>query len=799
MKDKMISLMNKLSGLSQPYALENLILLFDGCNDIFLEDIKPPESLAPLWHALRNIRTQVLEWKRIETQQQEIVDLEADIIRLNKDLLFLAEQMELHKSFISEQQRQVNEVYPPLLQTYHRYLLDKEPTIAVSTPSNLRQQKNLILAYLEVLKNQYKALDLKNISLKLAEALIARKRIVAQLKLLNVIVTENSSSYKIYEVLKRNRETLAQLKVELEKIQQELAESISLNEVQENIRNKTQVLRRIEAELLSLERKLTESSLTSDIKEKLKNEYLKATNKAKFVVDRENVVFWHGSLINPRAWYEWGTNTEFKVKLEQLQAEEHYVRLLHQKEEKILEHNNLNQQLKRNQGFIISPSLKSDTDHSKLNERAIQLLTQYDFRYKPISQNSVDLLSDVVDRIGPLSKKIDEFDTALRLLLEAIAIDEDVLELRTRYALLDDIDELIPTTEELKKLRDSDGERQKELLNLDEKIKSCEKCLINMDSISDYSIQLKEGEKKKIHLTATLQHRKKLLAKNPDRNNYESKREQAQQLIRLQIASLNEILNDITSPQEETRDISDEIPTKFNLLITYQNTLTSWNRLISNANTLLPKELKEWYQELFIALQAHVRDETSYYQASHLLHDVLFEIQYPAEPEKFPVLAAYQKLCPNPHHSWQVLLNLKPPFYSSNNKLPNPRNPILWSKLEELYQQQKILAEEYPREAELLHQAIHQIHQAALSIESSSQNVLPKNLNLLHDPRYESLQNHRGFGKVWQWLAQLCAYILESITKRQDINYRQFFFFQRTQTSKLLEEATSQLVNPIAG
>ncbi|WED43144.1 hypothetical protein [Legionella cardiaca] len=801
MMDKIKSLVKELASLSQPYNLESLALIFYNYKELFDNNVSPPEQLAPIWYSLRNVREQIVDWQHLDSEQKAVAAVNSIIIKSDRQLDEIEKQIHKLKDEVLQQQGQINKCYPNLLEAYHACLMKQEPTIALGIPSDLRQQRYALDSYLEILQEQLKILELDSTRLSLSESLIKRKELIAQLKMLNIIISENvSDATRIYDKLKIQREDLGILRLGLETVQRELADTISILDVQQEIENKTLLIDETNAELLSVTTKLKQSLLAPETRKTLENDYQLATDKQKLLEERQNALNWHNSSLNPYAWYEWRMNPAFKTDRQQLQAEFHYLQLWHQQAQLTSESIHLNQQLASAQGFV-KPQLttfKVSSDSCKLHERALQLLKEHNPMYASTNINNVALMTDILDSLDSIHKKNEVLEEALQILPTLIELDRTILELRTTHLLIVEIDNLILSPEELNKLRSSELTRQKDIQEQTEKINSCKTCIQSMDRLADLNKLAKELNESKRIIKAELKHNKAKQVNMPDCSSHDMKKNQTQHCISRQIATLETDLQEILTRQEESLSYTQEKNTKFKALITYQDSLNAWNRRIRNISPAMTVEFEEWYQELFVALQVHMQNETQHNQACQLLRDIYFEIAHPQANDA--VLSHYRALCPNPKSSWELLTSLKPAFATEPHSLAEVKNPTLNNRLKALYQQQKLLAKNYPREAELLHQAICNLHQGCLMAEENPTHPVLKNLNFsLNDPRYEALHNHRGFFKICEWLAQLCLALLTIIHANQGKNYRQLFFFKPTHTSKLLNETTTELIHCLAG
>ncbi|KTD18123.1 hypothetical protein [Legionella jordanis] len=795
MKDELMDLVHELTSSAQPHNLEQLTFVFHSYRELFQPLVVPPKPCASLWHALRNIRSQVIDWQQLVNEQNIEMALREEIHRLEQEQINRKKRAEFLKAKLEEYQVHLNECYPALLRAYNSYLVAKEPTIALSTPTTLSQQQNLLLAYFELLNHQHRTLTHENISLQLAEAFIKRKEISGRLKSMAVITSDDSfDSIKLFKIGHNKLASLNQLKMDLEQIQQELAENISLQEIKEDIEHKKQQIKTINAELLSLELQLKECQLPEDERHRLNSEYAKAPHKEQFIAEKTQELSWQNSVINPLSWFEWSTNSNFMQKVHSQQLENHYLNLLHQEHELTTQANHLREQLLRSQDFMIAgdSTFKIEPASKVLRARAIKLLAELEPQYSLKADNNLLLLSDLIERIGFISKQTDNLETVLRLLEELITIDKTVLELRTKYTLIGDMDELMPSTTELAQLRESAEARQQEISVLTEKIQSCEQCLQKIASINEINLELKDGKKQASTLRSTLRAKRSELAKTVAYSQNHLKIEQAKQVIVQQINELQDCLQTFTLKANETLADS-ESSSSFTKTVIYQDNLHFWNRLISNLSSTLPSDLQHWYQHLIISLQANIRDELRYHQALHVLQDLFFEIQNP--DQDFLVLRAYQKLCPVPKQDWQRLVNLKPMFSSDDQTLAELRTPSLNSKLRALYEQQKKLFKKHPREGELLKQLLKHIHQVAILAENDNNHPALQHFHFMSDPRYQCLQRHRGFYRICEWLGQLCATIISLFKNESPVDYRQFFFFKSTRTERLIEEMNQEIIH----
>lgn len=800
MKAKIRSLVSELTNLPQPHELDKLSSIFNRYADLFLKNVKPIEELATHWYALRNIRIQISEWQQLVNEQKALLNLKDKLDKLRSNLQLSSQQIVNTETQILEHKKIIERLYPSLLEQYNTYLITLNPITAISYPSNPQQQKNLILAYLETLKSQYTSLQLDEARLQLTDLLAQRSAVILQLKQLQIILSSSDLSEleKLHATIKLKRQTLNHLKVELEKIQQELAENISAYDVQQDVENKIHLIDTARSTLFNLQSKIEGYYLPLEVKNILADEYKKAKDKAKFISQKQQDLNWFASSWNPFAWYGWGTDANFQTSLAKKQSEFNYFQLLYQSEQITQEIEELKLKLRRTQNLILPTmkSLKLNTEPSLLHKQAVKLLTAYDSHYSIANVTSMSLLTDIIDNVSPIMRKIDQLDEILHLLCQLQELERTILQLRTTHSLMMDVTDLIPAKNEIISLQQLAPKRQSTVQCLANNIQSCTECVDSLNAINELEKQLKFNKDAKRHLKEEIKQAKINLIDYPNCSHHEIKKIQTQRCITFQIEALNKLAAILDEPA--SNENLPVVASKSAEFISYQDKLNSWNRLIRNVSISLPIDLSEWYHQLFIALQSQVNDEATFNQACQLLRDILFEVQYPVEKDHFSVIQAYQRMCPEPSLSWKILTNLKPMLPVCNTQLAAVSNKKLGAKLDALYQQQAILEKKHPREAELLLQATQTLHQATLLADSNSNHYILKNLTpSIADPRYESLQRHRGFFKICEWLAELCASLLALIKNKsqKENDYRQLFFFKPTHSAQLLTTATMDIVS----
>lgn len=201
-----------------------------------------------------------------------------------------------------------------------------------------------------------------------------------------------------------------------------------------------------------------------------------------------------------------------------------------------------------------------------------------------------------------------------------------------------------------------------------------------------------------------------------------------------------------------------------------------------------PEDIQHWYKEVHGATKSLLEDESYCYKVSHLIRDILFELEHKKDHD---VIRAYMRLCPNPAQDINKLLALKPSLlitddsYDESNELMDC--PV---ELKQHYEHYNKLKKDYPIEAELFLQAVRSVHMVKLYANLPNHKITMDQIpSLSTDPRYEPLKRHRGFLKVWEFLEDLCRLIIGKIKGQPEYEYEKRPCFFNTKSNKLIKEA----------
>ncbi len=241
----------------------------------------------------------------------------------------------------------------------------------------------------------------------------------------------------------------------------------------------------------------------------------------------------------------------------------------------------------------------------------------------------------------------------------------------------------------------------------------------------------------------------------------------------------------------EPLETKDDVGLKTNVSSSIiQSEFQKWQKCYQQSLPYLkchPVEILQWYMDVYKAIEVNSNEDDSF-QASHLMRDILFELQYKKDLD---VIRAYMRLCPNPEKDLNRLLSLKPNLplidESSDEVTELQDTP---TELKPLYAQYMKLKKDHPIEGKLLLQAIHSLRVAKIFIDMPNSDISIAQIpSLSEDPRYELLKRHRGFFKVWEAVEDFCRMLIGKIKGQAEFEYSKRPCFFRTKSAQLIEEA----------
>lgn len=214
----------------------------------------------------------------------------------------------------------------------------------------------------------------------------------------------------------------------------------------------------------------------------------------------------------------------------------------------------------------------------------------------------------------------------------------------------------------------------------------------------------------------------------------------------------------------------------------------SWHQQNLRLLQKQPSDVQEWYQNTYIACNDYLITNPASFKPSYLLRDILFELEHKLD---LNIIRAYMRLCPNPAKDINNLLSLKPdlplvhaPFDEKKELQDAP------SELKPLYAQYIKLKQTYPVESELILQAIRSVRTVKLFMSMQNAKISTAHFpSLSQDPRFEPLQRHRGFFKIWEALEDFFRLIIGKVLGQAEYEFTKKPCFFKTKSAQLIEEA----------
>ena len=216
--------------------------------------------------------------------------------------------------------------------------------------------------------------------------------------------------------------------------------------------------------------------------------------------------------------------------------------------------------------------------------------------------------------------------------------------------------------------------------------------------------------------------------------------------------------------------------------------LAQWQQKITSSSQNLPQDLQTWINNLVALIQHNQLDSAQPFECQQLLRDIYMELQQYSLLSNGNVLWKYYHLCPD-KDDIAPLLNLKPPIpLNKTQPLPRLQHQDLQYCIDVLtYNQKKCPS---PHHATLIKQAVHSIHYFAWKKEQNAQYHIPNTIkNMMHDPRYECLQQHNGMVNLWNYLLKALYALVQLMRPSQPIHYKDSFFYCQNSVERHLNTA----------
>lgn len=801
MKEQLVELIDQLFDFQEPIDLSMLNQLFLDKAFLFEADSQPPIELKEQWEALRDLKLQLNDWQNVNKQWQIRKQKENDFDDVINKVGVTDSIVCDNRKKIDLFQTQLAHLYPSIYESYQQTQYETDRLIAIAAPVSLPERKILVETHLRAITLKSDALKSQQACLILQSNKEKCEFIKKRLEQLNIVISSYSLSElpKVQEITIVQRDKYLGILNKFELILQELTLSISHQDIEKSISLLNVELEKVKEKMAALEEAILISTVSSDNKETLQSLYQKAPDKKKLIKAQKSQM--GQGAFNPNLYYTylyfWDQNSYQSM----IEADTHnfaFLKLLHQKH-KI--NNNIQfveKQLEdANNALKTAPhSPRYHPDSDILWREANALFVDFNPTYTVKATNMVELMSESMKMMSILAAEIERFNTGIALIDEYKKIEQSSLKLRTNHAMLKNADQPL-STEELQDLQKSTGERELKQQQLLKGIERCDQYLQTMRNLEGIQSLCANF----INLLKNLKQSRRLLSaelrKEPSAESLLITKERLEKGIHIQMDSLQQLINDSNQQTDEMTQGSILNPAAIPPASpenSYQEPLDSWDESISKLLYQIPIDLKQWYQHLFLALQEQANDDKSFLQIIQLLRDIHFELKFPEKKGKFSVLRAYQQLCPNPDKDCSSLIAMKLPLPLIPSELNRVKCKKLDNLLGNLYVQQQLKQQQYPREALLLEQATTNLHQLANLADSSQASEMTSNLQAsMTDPRYDSLKRHRGFLKIMEWLAEFCTSFFHLDKQNPKDSYRHRFFFIATHSSQLLESTTKEL------
>ncbi|KTD64734.1 hypothetical protein [Legionella spiritensis] len=823
MKEQLQGFISQLLTLKQPIEFITIHKLFEENRQLFESRESIPEDMLEQWQLLGEIAAHLEDWQKsrvnlhlFHTYQKKLAEDKgqaAKEIRLKRGV----------EKTLSELESQLKRKYTAIYQHYAAEQQTEDPLRAIYIASDTWDDK-LVQDHHYKLVEEQKQLLQKNALIMLYENNLALLDIKNQIKELGLFVVSymprNLQETRVnFEGEKKRYDDLLQ---QLSRSHQQLAQSISTKEIGDKISNTTRKIEETRCHLLEIEMGMKSMDIESIDRNTLLQQYIDATDKEEYIRNqgymttlydvKTAITGWVtsipqkvGSLVR---WETPADPEDLSSKESALKINKHFqfTLALHRQHQLQQQFEILTTQLKHAETLKSEavPCAKTEEIHyhaSRLLNEAAQLIYPDKEYLFSEDMDNIELLRNFINFQQKLSDNKDQLEKGINLLINYQKTAGCNAELRTRYEITSILEEDL--FNDIKILRDDKNARQvrrEKLDYLEQSIRSCEKYLAIAKRRNDAHIRVEDCNKLLLTLKKSIRALQSELKRLGSLDELEQKNLEAQKavcpfierLARVEAEKLSD-LHVSTKPDSlpaifESESFSSERHP-------YQETLGKQDEKIRQLQKNMPPDWYRWYRRLYEVLINQDGDEKLKLQSIQLLRDIHFELQHPDASAPYAVLQRYRQLCPDPERDCDTLLALKPALPINPDDLSPLKNEKLQEQLQRLQRQQGKMADNHPREAALLKQATDNLHQIALQIEDGSPEDLPENfINNLNDPRYESLQRHRGFLKIVEWLAEFCTSILGLIRRQPEENYRHRFFFVPTHTTQLLETTHQELI-----
>ena len=760
-------LKKSLAMLQEPYSPASLITLFNE-HQLFVST--QCEALDPLyseWKPLNTLYNLCLTWQEHNAQRAVLQEEDLKIKTTKKQTKQTSALLADLQNQYEQLKQKIEPEFQILLGEFNALRIKLTPATVPFIAPDLETQISTLTEYCTLLDTEINRISLDVTRLALHENDKQRQLIVSQLQKLTVIVPSSCGL-----------EELPTLKAQV---------SEQLHDTQK----KEQSLKDFDKQFAQyLSQKLTEQisqiKLDPTTVRKVTTQFNYASDKKALLDKLQTTLTKNNSYFSVKAWRGWVMQNEFKHAIETQALELQLTQLLLARDDLNNTSLNIDRQLAKQKSILDSINPSTSQLAARIPAEIAALLSLNSDQVTTI--NDTVLLDKLIAQINALNTKSTESKKALELLTTLTNIENAALAINTKAFNKLKVNCRIPMSDAetlaLRKLQDAQPLKQEKL---EVSLLSCKQCIESLEA-------LKCLDERIASICTELN---PLKIKGQKKRQEQRRAEEAElddKITGLQ-TTINHEINAFKTTYIPEKQPAKKITSQYQPL---WKQLNQWNAKIEPFSQNMSNEWQTWYKKLFEVLQEEATEETTLLQAIQLFRDIHFELSYTDTPVISQVLGEYYIQHANPRVSYKNLLNLKPALALVNNpeELASLSDKTMQKRMNTLYAHQQHLAPRFPKEAALLKQAALNFHQMALGCENKKGTANLVSPAFYTDPRYQCLEKHRGLGRAWEWLAELCTKLLNKIRSTPSAtNYQHRFFFVPTQSCQLMKDTATAIMN----
>lgn len=774
MRADLITLFTELKKFDLRRSLDTIITLFDNHNALFSGADPTDEDLFIYWQPLKQLQADLLILQSKQDQlygHSNISDARQQSNLLDEQINQLAPR---RKALDNATKSQVLEIISEL--NKDRIANDQLACEYQPNALSLDIKIALLKEYEQKLSQHLVELEHLSPKFQIAQKFLEADRLIAQLQ----PELEQSVIFNQTELLCLSAQNKHQLLLATENMKQfdlalrDLTENISYDAlekviIQLNSQLEEQLKQREEAESI-----LQSSLLNDDERHNLSSMYNIAQKQQKgSIIDGiKGAASWHKSNWNPRAWVNSSLYpSSYQAGTEQEEQRLKYISALHNRSLANDEIQRLTNELEKQTNALSSPPKSSLLSLDEARESTILLLQNKDPSIVWKNLNPDELLAGLIFYISPVRKDLERLISIDSKLTTLLSIDSEIDSIRTEHQIMIGNDELRLDSEDYDNLSKALAQQT----TFQDKKLICDQLLEVLGQLKSIDSQLIRLKKERLNIRKNLNARiQTVVQSNPQLGLADTE---------TTIRTLISTISALPFPKQLS---------PFDRYQKFQTQVNDLNKQITDREQFesLSPELKAWYTNLFAQINALAFNDSQANKAIQLLHDIDFELLY--ETENDQVLAGYRQSYPD----LQSLLVIKPPVpleLPAQTTLPDR----IQIQLDLLYDKAAVMTAQHPKQAALLEQLTQNLHHIALMDDPAEKLLAGESIqHQMEDPRYKTMLEHRGFGRVTEWLARLCTSVLKWFKGEDTSSYRDRFFYKETHSEQLYLRARSEVLLP---